>query len=499
MHWLDGLVLAGYSGVVIALGLWAGRKEKGEEDYFLGGRAVHWLAVSISIYATAASALTFIGVPGAAFGGDFKYLQFALGDIVGRALIAYFLISAYYKARVTTVYQLLGTRFGPLSQDAGSIFFIVTRILASAVRLAGCAIAFSVIFSFPLNATIVIIAVIAMVYTIAGGIKAVIWTDVLQFLVFVGGGVLVLFVIWDRLPGGFEQFLEVGRAHDKFKIFHFDVGWNDSGSIWAGSIFGMLLTFAVLGTDQDMVQRMLTTKTVGQSQRALMLTAFLNIPMTLLFLSVGAALFVYYQVTPDPGADNIVAMGRNDYIFPYFIKSALAPGVRGLLMAGLLAASMSSLDSALNALSTTAYVDLYRRHFKPGSGSKDAVRISRNFSVAFGLVLMAVAMVFGRQSDILWFGFKIMGYTYGALLGVFLLAVWTKKRGSDTGNIIAMVTSVLLVVFLTSDLSGGLQSLRAALLSPLGVTKVAWAWSVLIGVTWTFGLGALWKTPRRKA
>lgn len=484
-HPLDiGIILA-YIATVLALGMWSGRDEKDEQDYFLGGRSMPWLAVAISFYATTASALTFIGVPGAAYKADFVYLQLAVGDLLGRFLIGFYLLPAYFRHDVTTVYQLLGERFGPRSQDAGTVLFLVTRVLASGVRLAACAIAFSVIFGMDLNQTIVVITGIAMAYTVAGGIKAVIWTDTLQFTLFVGGAFVALGVIWGQMPGGFGQFLEIGSAAGKFTIFHTGWNFNDPSNFVPGTIFGMLLTLAVQGTDQDMVQRLLTTRTLRESQKALFLTALMNIPMTLLFLTVGASLFAFYQVFPSEAVAALVAQGKTDYIFPHFMRTVLGPGLRGLLMAGLLAAAMSSLDSALNALASTAYVDLYRKYLRPEASSEEAVRTSRYLGLFFALVLAGVAMVFGRQNDVLWLGFRIMGYTYGTLLGLFLLAVWTEDRGADTGNLIAILASIAVVIGLTAE-------------APYGLGLLAWPWSIAVGTGMTMLVGGAWRTPERE-
>lgn len=482
METLDVAVVGLYVLSVLGLGLWTGREERNEEDYFLGGRAMPWGAVAVSFLATTMSALTFVAVPGDAFNGNFVYLQLALGDLIGRLLIYAYLIPAYFAANVTTVYQLLGKRFGPRSQDAGTVLFLVTRVLASGVRLAACAIAFSVIFEMPLDRTIVVIAAIATVYTVAGGIKAVIWTDTLQFALFMSGAVIALGWILVHLPEGFDTFWRVGNEHGKFQVLHLNWDFNDPKNFVPGTFFGMLLTFAVQGTDQDLVQRLLTTRTVGESQKAMLLTALLNVPLNLVFLSVGAALFVHYQVHPDAGVQALVAQGRADYVFPYFMKTVLPAGLRGLLMAGLLAAAMSSLDSALNALASTAYMDLYRKYTPWESTPEEAVRVSRGLSVAFAVALVLTAMVFGRQPGILWVGFRVMGYTYGTLLGLFLLAVWTDTRGSDTGNLIAIPVSIGLVLVLTAA-------------PPYGTAALAWPWGIVVGTASTVLIGSLWATP----
>ncbi|MDR4504130.1 MAG: sodium/solute symporter [Candidatus Scalindua sp.] len=497
---LDWLVILLYAGIVITFGYFAGKKESTTDDYFLGSRKMPWFSVMISIYATSLSALTFIGVPGAAFGGDFVYLQLAIGDLAGRVLISALLLTAYYKSRITTIYEFLGHRFGPRSRDAGTGFFILTRSLACGVRLAGCAIALSVVFDIPLNRAIVLIAAVALVYTTLGGIKAVIWTDTLQFFLFLGGASVTLFVIWSTIPGGFGEFFRIGSEFGKFRILHvsaspshpdFFLNLNNPNALAAGLLFGCFTTFAVLGTDQDLVQRMLTCDHVRKSQKALLWTAILNFPITFLFLCVGAALFAYYRVVPDSTVDAFIATRHTDYIFPHFIKTVLQPGLRGLLIAALLAAAMSSLDSALNALASTFYIDIYKRYIRPETDGKHAVRISRFFVVLFAAALTVIAMKFGRTESVLWLGFRIFGYTYGAMIGIFLLAVLTRNRGNDIANIFIMITSVIVVVFLTADSVEPFQEIRSTLLSPLGVDKIAWKWSIIAGSIWTFGIGAL--------
>ncbi|MCP5002880.1 MAG: sodium/solute symporter [Planctomycetes bacterium] len=500
ISFLDWLVLILYAGVVISLGYFVGKKESTTDDYFLGSRKMPWFSVMISIYATSLSALTFIGVPGAAFGGDFVYLQLAIGDLVGRILISALLLTAYYKSRITTIYEFLGHRFGPRSRDAGTGFFVLTRLLASGVRLAGCSIALSVVFDIPLNSAIVIIAVVALIYTTLGGIKAVIWTDMLQFFLFLGGASVTLFVIWSAVPGGFSEFVRIGSEFGKFQILHvsaspshpdFFLNLNSPNALVAGLFFGCFTTFAVLGTDQDLVQRMLTCDHVKKSQKALLWTAVLNFPITFLFLCVGAALFVYYKVVPDSTVEAFVAAHHNDYVFPHFIKTVLQPGLRGLLIAALLAAAMSSLDSALNALSSTFYIDIYKRYIRPEAEEKHAVKVSRIFVIIFAAVLAAIAMKFGNTESVLWLGFRIFGYTYGAMIGVFLLAVLTRNRGNDIANIVIMITSVIVVVFLTADSVGPFREIRSTLLAPLGVDKIAWKWSIMLGSIWTFGIGII--------
>jgi len=504
---LDWTVLAVYGLGIILIGILTGRKEKNTEEFFLAGRQMPWWAVMISIYATALSALTFIGVPGVAYGGDFNYLQLGIGDFFGRIFIALLLITAYYRGKVMTVYEFLGQRFGPCSNSAGTGFFIITRLLASGVRLAGCAIALSVVFGVSIHSAILIIAFIALLYTMVGGIKAVIWTDMVQFSLLLFAAFITIGTIFAFLPNGWDDFISIGSAHQKFNIFHISfisgtkdywLNFGNSQSLIAGFLLGCFTTLAVLGTDQDLVQRMLTCRDVRQSQKAIILTGILNFPITLLFLGVGAALFVYYNVFPDPEVSKLMVAGKNDYIFPYFIKTVLAPGLRGLLIAGLLAAAMSSLDSALNALASTVYVDIYKKHIRPQSDEAQAVTVSRWFVAAFALLLALIAMGFCRTESILWLGFRVFGYTYGALLGIFLLAVLTKQRGSDKANVIAMLSSVLVVMFLTADSVGPFTGVRMFFLNPFGITVFAWPWAIVIGMVWTFCVSVMFPTKAKQ-
>lgn len=506
MATLDWAVLALYVVVVICLGIWAGGKEKSTDDFFLAGRSMTWLPVAVSSLATTLSALTFIGVPGAAYGGNFVYFQLKFGTFIGAFLVAQLFLPAFYRLKVTTVYELLGDRFGPVSRTSGTVVFIISRVMASAVRLAGCAIAVSVFFSVERNTAIVLIAIFAMLYTASGGIKAVIWTDILQFSLFFVGACASILIIWDALPGGFSQFVSIGETHEKFRTFNFAWDVSDATTFWAGNLFAAVMGLAVGATDQDIAQRVLTCRDVRHAQKAAYACGASSFLTTLIFLTVGASLFAYYQAFPDAGIAEVAAMKppRYDRIFPHFILHALPAGMRGMLVAALMAAAMSSLDSALNGLASTVYIDLYLPFFKKSdkggeSNVRSEVRFSRVLIVCFGTVLALVAMTFGAQESILWFGLKIMGYTYGALLGVFLLAVLTRHRGSEIGNVVAMTTSVLVVVFLTAGMGeSALASARAVLLSPLRVSQVAWPWGIVIGTIWTFGVGAAW-LPRERS
>lgn len=486
-----------YVFVLFFLGYLASKREKNSSDYFLGGRRMPWIAVMLSICATSLSALTFIGVPAVAFNGDFHYLQLAFGDLLGRFLIAGLLIGAFYRFKVNTVYEFLEHRLGSRTRDAGAGFFIVTRVLASSVRLAGCALALSVIFDLGFTVTILLIVIVSLMYTMLGGIKAVIWTDTIQFFLFVGAALGAIYLCTSALPDGFSQFLSVAGEQGKFQIFHLStdpnsqdywLSFSNPKSLIAGMILGCLTTFAALGTDQDLAQRMLTCKTAKESKKALILTAFLNFPITLLFLTVGAALAVFYQTFPDPTVAGYVTAGSNDKVFPYFIKTIAIPGVKGLLTIGILAAAMSSLDSALNALASSAYWDFFDRYKKKLSVKLSYVQTSRILVLFFAGVLALTALQFANTDSILWLGFRIFGYMYGAIVGAFILALIVRRKPLVDGTVVfAMLTSVVAVIFLTASPTnlGWVGTYQSQLFSFLKIEPIAWPWAIAIGCLWT--------------
>lgn len=479
---IDLLVLLGYALIVAAIGWFAARgRPRDSGEFLLASRSVGSLPVMLSVVATAASALTFIGVPGAGFQGNLGYVQFGIGSLVARSLVAVLLLPAYYAGRVTTVYELLGQRFGPISHTAGTLFFLVTRLLASSVRLLGVGIAISVVLNVPLSVAVTAVAFVAVLYTTLGGIRAVIWTDVLQFGLLVGAPLVALWVIIQALPGGLEQLWSLGHQAGKFQVFDWSLDPTNAGAFPAAFFGGLCLSFAAFGTDHDLVQRMLSCRSLRGSQRAIVLTGIFDFPMSFLFLGLGAALFVFYQAFPTAAVTDFVADGKPDYVFPYFIVTALPAGLRGLLLAALLAAAMSSLDSAMNALSSSVVVDLYRPFFRRGTANPQReLWVSRCLVVGFACALVVLALLFERTENILWLGFKIGTFTYGSLLGVFLTAV-TGRRGSDLGNAVAMLSAVGLVIVLYNY-------------SPL-----AWEWFIVAGTAWTWGVGSLFGAPPRDA
>ena len=470
---IDLTIIASYLIFIVCLGIWYGRREESLEDYCLGGRSVPWIAVLLSIVATETSALTFIGTPAFAYNHNWTYMQLIIGTILARFIIARIFIKQFYKHKVFTVYEYLSKRFGTGSKNCCSIVFFITRILASGVRLYGASIIVSVATGLSPLTSIIIIATAAVLYTMIGGIKAVIWTDVCQAVLLFGGGMIALFFIFRDIPNGWEGIINVTRDLSKFDLLDFSLSYKAAYTIWAGIIGSTFLTLATHGTDQDLVQRMLTAKDYGRSKKALILSGFADIPIVILFLSIGSFLFTYYQLTPTPGLPE-----KADDIFPYYIVNQLPRGVTGLLIAGVFAAAMSSIDSALNALSTTWINDFYRPYIKKDAPERHYLTMAKAFTVFFGLFLVLIAFLSRGTPEVLILGLKIGTFTYGALLGVFLLGFLT-ERGSDQGNAVSIILSI------------------AAILLIAYYTEVSWVWYVMIGTLITFFVGYLFPAKQQ--
>ncbi|MEM8867572.1 MAG: sodium/solute symporter [Verrucomicrobiota bacterium] len=487
---LDGIIVLLYFAAVLTIGLHHSRRKTDANDFISGGRQMPWLAVLGSIVATEVSAATFLATPGVGFAENMNYLQFGIGSFFARIFIAFCFIGTFYAAQTLTIYAYLAQRFGNGTRYMATVFFIITRLLASAVRLMIAATGLSLILQVSFPICLLVLTLIAVIYTGGGGIRGIIWTDVLQAIVFIACGLLLILYIGQVI--GWAQIIEIGSAYDRFKVFNFQPagdaeGWspwfNDSKLLHIAILFGFVSTAAAFGTDQDMTQRMLTCKNVSAARRSVILSGFISVPIAALFLFVGIALFAFYQVQPDIGLPLTEAgTVAGDKVFPYFIANELPVGLRGLLLVGALAAAMSSLDSTMGALSSSALVDLYRPLLKK-SETGGNLKLNRLFVVLAGLLLAGVAWTLKGQEGFLWLTFKIGSITYGALLGVFLLGILS-KRGCDQGNVIAMG-------------SGGL--LCAALLAGIELDWLAlgWSWLIVIGTFWTMLLGYLWpqKSP----
>ncbi len=493
---LDIAVLAAYFLATVGIGLWAGRSERDTTDFFLGGRKQHWFIVGLSIIATEVSALTFLIVPGRSFADDWWYLQMYAGAFVGRILIAYLLLPAFYGGNVTTVYEYLGQRFGGRTQTTASLFFVASRVVGSGFRLLAASLAISILFDWPLIGVILSVTAVAIAYTATGGIKAIIWTDALQAIVFIGAGLGALFFLLNAIPGTISENFETLSAAGKLRTFRGGFEFNGDKLFWVLFIHAVVQNMAALGVDQDLTQRMLTCPDLRRGQRSLIFNAVTGFPVVVLFLLIGSLINVYdAQVAVNP----IGASASPDRVFPSFIATAIPAGLglKGLLIAGIFAAAMSSLDSALGALSSSAVTDFYkpwqrrrRKHQPPDQGPcavaqsdlRDLV-VARWCTVGFGLILAGAAITFSGSEELLEDAFGWVGLIFGGLLGVFLLGVTTKRRGNDRVNVVAMLTSVAALAIL--------KYLQAEFES----VYIAWPWWVVFGTLWTYLFAILARGP----
>ncbi len=507
---LDYVVLASYLALVAAIGLWVGRGQTSTRDYFLGGRAIPWWAAGVSILATETSVLTFIGVPVQSLRGDWTYLQLALGSALARLVVAWLLIPAYYKAEVVTVYDYLAGRFGSKSRNLASALFLVGRVLGSGVRLYGAAIALVLVTDLGFPTAITAIAVVAAGYTLLGGLRSVVWTDVLQGGMLVGGAVVAIyFLLRDTgldAAGAFAQLQAATTETGVSKLRLLDLSFDPtlSYTLWAGLIGSALLTMSTHGTDQDMIQRALACSGTRGGQRSLILSSLLVIPFAALFLIVGSLLWL--ELGGDAGAAAVAAglaeaeglanSGRAyDFLFPFYVIRTLPAGVRGMIIAAIFATAMSSLDSAISALSTTAVRSFWRPYVKPGRRDSHYLVAARVFTVAFALLLVAVAVVVWKTEGagdirsgfgVLTLGLKVLTWIFPPLLGVFLAGVLT-TRGSDRGNVLAIAAGigVLLLVELWPRLF-------------VAEPPFAWIWNPLVGASLTFALAVAFPPPARR-
>lgn len=485
---LDIAVIAAYFAAVLVIGLWFGRGERTTHDFFLGGRRQHWLLVALSIIATEVSVVTFVAVPGDSFRGDWNYLQMYAGAFLGRVLIVLLLLPAFYGGAVTTVYEYLGQRFGPATRTTASLMFIASRVIGSGIRLLAAALAVAVIFGWPVEWVILGAAGVAIAYTTFGGIKAVMWTDALQAVLFVSAAGAALLCLFRATPGSWAE--NLGAAYDagKFHTFTWSGGFNNDKLFWVLFISATVQNLAALGVDQDLTQRMLTCPDLRRGQRSVIFNALLGLPIVCLFLLIGTLLSVYYGSSAATALPADV-LNRSDRIFPHFIATALPSGwgLRGLLCTGVFAAAMSSLDSALGALSSTAVTDFYRPYLNANASERHYLRIARVCTLLFGLILAGVALAFVGQDKLLWQVFKWAGLIFGGMLGIFLLGVTTRTRGHDLVNVAAMLSSVALLAAIAAPDFDDDKSTRAV---------IAWPWWVVIGTVWTYAIGACFPTRR---
>jgi len=499
---VDWLIIVAYLALMLGIGAWASRGQEDEQSYFLGSRRMPAWAVTLSVLATSLSAATYIGVPQLGFTGDLTYLMLNLGGFLGVLVVATVFIPPLYRAGTVTIYGYLGRRFGPGAMVAASVVFLFGRLLASGARLFMAGIAFSLILfdqttTAYVVAAILLFGVIGTAYTCMGGIKAVIWTDTLQILMVIGAALLCIGVLVWRLPMDGGQIIaalqNAGPDGDTNKLAVINSGFDADGRYDWGASFTLITAFAVMfinvgsyGTDQDLVQRMMTTRSAWRASLSVFAAQLLGMPVVLLFLIIGLLLSLYFA-TPEAMPDYATATSVDDTrgIYPQFLVHHLPAGLSGLTMAGLFAAAMSSLDSAINAMASTAIADLRRRPKAPPAGTpatQHDLNASRWMVIGMGglltvfAVVAAVAQRAGGQT-LIDFALGVMSFAYAGLLGVFLTALLT-KRGNTVSVIAALLVGAAVVAMLQPWALGPLTD---ALFG--GPFKLAWPFWMPIAST----------------
>jgi len=447
-------------------------------SYFLADRSIPWWAIALSIVSAETSTLTIISIPGVAFAGDFGFLQIVIGYMIGRVVVALIFLPKYFQGEMLTAYQLIDRRFGHTLHKVTAGLFLLTRAAAEGVRVFAVSIVVGIAIGTRDILSIGIISALTLLYTFEGGMAAVIWTDVVQMFIYIGGTVVAIATLGTHVPGGWSQIHAVAAAAGKFRLFHFAFNLTQTYTFWAGVLGGTFLTMASHGTDQLMVQRMLAARNLRESRIALLSSGAVIFLQFTLFLLIGVGLYVFYGLHP-----TVFASG--DRIFPTFIVREMPIGVAGLLVAAILAAAMSNLSAALNSLSSTTVVDFYM-HWRPEADDRERMMISRSSTVVWAFVLFAVAMYSvhaGGKGHVVEVGLSIASVAYGALLGVFLLGTLT-RYATQTGAIVGMICGFALNLLLW------LHPTPIAL-GPVTVPHIAFTWYVLIGSIVTFAIGSV--------
>jgi len=478
LSWPDLAVTAVLLVSMVVVGAWFEKRQTDTREFFLGSRNVPRWAACLSFVATEVSSVTIISVPATAFTENWEYLQFFIGSAMARLVIAYLFIPAFYRYECTTIYEFLGKRFGRLTQMTGSLFFLLTRLFGSGVRLMTACLAMSVLLGWHILPAIVLFILVSAAYMTLGGMRAVVWTNVIQALVFIVGGLVAVAFLSHEIHGGSGAIVREAGQSGKLDV----VDWGPSTSDpqfwkvlmsnpnvwWLAILNGFFGSMASFGTDQELMQRLLTVQTHRDSQRAMTWTIPTTFAVTVIYLLVGAGLFVFYRQN-----QALSLPAQLDKIFPHFIGHQMPSVMRGFLLSAIV---LASIDSPLASLSTSFVTDLYKP-LVPALSDAQYLRVSRWSIVAFGVALAFLAYGFSFFDKFLWLALKIGGVTYGSLLGVFLLGLLT-KRPSNRANVWAMTASaVTMLCFL--------------LLSEKKIVPLGWSWLLLLGTLLTFAGGFL--------
>ena len=473
MQTLDLIIIFGYLIGITSFGIWYAGKQTTTEDYFVGGRNVPWWAIAMSIVATETSTITFISVPGIAFakGGNFQFLQLVFGYLLGRVVISLVFIPMYFKGDLQTVYQLLGERFGGKVKMLASGLFVVMRNIADGIRLLLTAIVLAAVYTafqpdtdptVVIVGSIILLGLVMIFFTFYGGIEAVIWIEVVQLVIYIGGAIAAAVVLINSIDGGISGAIDIGRQFDKFSLFDFNLDFTKTYTFWGGLLGGCFLTMSTHGTDQFLVQRYLCTNKPSAAITALMTSGAVVLGQFIGFLFIGVLLFAFYQPYNMDGyaaATGAFPFTGGDRVFPDFITKNMPSGLSGLVIAAIFAAALSS---SLNSIAATAVNDIYKPFVKTVT-DKQLMRLAGILTVVIGIVQIAIAVSL-RKADksALDMALAIASLINGPILGVFLVGAFV-RRANEKHALIAMLTSIIVMTFV------------------LFGTKIAWPWYALIG------------------
>jgi SSS family solute:Na+ symporter len=476
---LDLAVLSAYLTGVVLFGVWVGRGQRGATDYMLGDRDLPWWGLLFSIVATETSTVTFLSIPGFAWARDLTWVQLAVGFVLGRFLVIAFLLPRYFAGEYFTAYQVLNERFGGAVRQTTSALFIATRSLADGLRLFLTAIVVQELSGLSLPAAVALVGATTIAYTFVGGMKAVVWTDVVQFAIYLLGAAFAFSLLLGRLPGGWAGMLTTASAEGKLHFLDLTPTLTDPYVLWAGLVGGMFLTFGSHGADQLMVQRYLCARSRRQAALALGASGFVVLAQFVFFLLIGVALFVFYRAFPPA-----VPFDRPDRVFARFIVDELPHGMVGLVIGAVFAAAMSTLSGSLNSSATAAVTDFYRPLRKDATPT-ELLRITRVLTLLFGLVQVAVALAGPYLArTVVESVLTIAGFTTGITLGVFFLALFTTRVGGRAA-LLGLVLGLTLMIGVAFG------------------TSLAWPWYTLFGSVATFSIGlvasAAWPAAREGA
>ena len=458
LTWLDYTVIAGYLLAITQFGSYFARLQKTTRDYFLTGRSVPWWAICFTVVATETSTLTFISVPATAYSGDMTFLQLVLGYIIGRVIVSVIFIPAYFRGDLVTSYELLQRRFGERVKNVSAVIFLITRSLADGIRLFATALVISVVTQVPVTPAIIVIGATMIVYTVRGGSAAVIWTDVIQLFVYIAGALVVFWSLLNLIPGGWAEVVRIGAASGKFRVF--DLSWSLARpyTLWAGIVGGIALTLSTHGTDQFLVQRLLSARSSREAARGLVLSGFVVFAQFVLFLVIGVMLFAYYQHVPMPRA-----LARGDELLPGFIVTALSHGTAGFIVAAIVAAALSP---SINAMAATTVNDFYPKYVRPDADEATLMRVSRTWTIVWGVVQIGVAIAAQRmERSVLDAGLSVLSWASGPVLGAFLL-----------GTLAPAISE---------------RQAFAGMIAGLVAMTIVWGWSLPVAFTWYVFIGAV--------